>query len=67
MKTVIIIFLSLLLGFSLQAQAYLLKSEMEITIPAEKPYGVTYHGEHFWITDSENGDIIRLHKWNEDL
>ena len=67
MKTVIIAFLSLLPGFSLQAQAYLMKSEMELIIPAEKPYGVTYHGEHFWITDSGKGDIIRLHKWNEDL
>jgi len=67
MKTVIFTFLSLILGTSLQAQAYLLKSEMELTIPAEQPYGVTYHGEHFWITDSENGDIFRLHKWNEDL
>jgi hypothetical protein len=67
MKAIIITFLSLLVGFSLQAQAYQLKPEMELTIPADKPYGVTYHGEHFWITDSENGDIIRLHKWNEDL
>jgi len=67
MKAIMFTFLSLILGCSLQAQAYLLKSEMELSIPAEKPYGVTYHGEHFWITDSENGDIIRLHKWNEDL
>jgi hypothetical protein len=67
MKAILITFLSLLLGFSLQAQAYLLKPEMELSIPGEAPYGVTYHGEHFWITDSENGDIIRLHKWNEDL
>jgi hypothetical protein len=67
MKSVFFTFLSLILGFSLQAQAYQLKPDIELSIPAEKPYGVTYHGEHFWITDSENGDIIRLHKWNEDL
>lgn len=67
MKTVILAILALVFGFNLQAQAYLLNSEMELSIPAEQPYGVTYHGEHFWISDSENGDIIRLHKWNEDL
>ena len=67
MKTIISTILALIFGFNLQAQAYLLRSEMELTIPAEQPYGVTHHGEHFWISDSENGDIIRLHKWNEDL
>jgi hypothetical protein len=67
MKAIMFTCLSLLLGFSLQAQAYQLKPEMELTIPAEAPYGVTYHGEHFWITDPGTGDIIRLHKWNEDL
>ena len=67
MKTISITLLSLLLGFTVQAQAYQLKPDIELTIPGEAPYGVTYHGEHFWITDSGNGDIIRLHKWNEDL
>ena len=64
------IFLTLLIsfaGFNLQAQAYQLKPDMEISIPSEAPYGVTHHGEHFWITDPGSGDIIRLHKWNEDL
>ena len=67
MRTFTVSFLSLLIGFSLQAQAYLLKPDMELSIPAEAPYGVTFHGEHFWITDPGAGDIIRLHKWNEDL
>ncbi len=67
MKAVIITFLTMLAGSSLQAQAYQLKPEMEITIPSENPYGVTCQGEYFWITDPGTGDIIRLHKWNEDL
>jgi hypothetical protein len=58
---------SVLAGANLQAQAYRLKPEMAISIPAEEPYGVTYHGEHFWITDPGTGDILRLHRWDEDL
>jgi hypothetical protein len=56
-----------LIGCNLQAQAYQLKPDYELSIPAEAPYGVTHHGEHFWITDPGSGDIIRLHKYNEDL
>jgi len=67
MKFLVFIFLLLIIGISLQAQAFQLRPDVELSIPAEKPYGVTYHGEHFWITDSETGDILRLHKWNEDL
>jgi len=67
MRCLIFTIVALVLGCSLQAQAYQLEQDMELSIPAEAPYGVTCDGEHFWITDSENGDIIRLHKWNEDL
>ncbi len=67
MKTILLTLLSLIIGINLQAQAYQLKPDMELTIPAEDPYGVTYHGEHFWISDPGSGYIIRLHKWNEDL
>ena len=41
MKSVIFTFLSLILWFNLQAQAYQLKTDIEITVPAENPYGVT--------------------------
>jgi hypothetical protein len=67
MKTILLTLLSLITGINGQAQAYQLKPDIELTIPGEAPYGVTYHGEHFWITDPGSGYIIRLHKWNEDL
>ncbi len=67
MKTLFLTLLIMFTGFNLWAQAYQLKPDMELSIPAEAPYGVTHHGEHFWITDPGTGDIIRLHKWNEDL
>ena len=65
MKTILLTLLSLIIGINLQAQAYQLKPDIELTIPAEAPYGVTYHGEHFWITDPGSGK--RLCRKNSDI
>ena len=49
------------------AQKFVLVPETEIDVPADHPWGLTYHDDHFWISDSENGNIIKMHRYEEDL
>ena len=59
-------FLSMFL-VSISAQTDPLPPLVELDIPTDNPWGVTWHDDHFWISDAENGNIVRLHKYQEDL
>jgi hypothetical protein len=56
---IILIILSIL-SFTSQAQKVILVPEEEINIPSDNPWGLTYHDGWFWVSDSENGNIIKL-------
>lgn len=61
--TIIFCFFTYLSG----AQKFVLVPETEIDVPTDHPWGLTYHDDHFWISDSENGNIIKLHRYEESL
>ncbi len=53
---------AIILSISVSAQELRLVTDMEFTIPTEHPWGITYHNDYFWISDVENGDIIKIHE-----
>lgn len=61
---ILLIILSIL-SFASQAQKVILVPEEEINIPADNPWGLTYHNDWFWVSDAENGNIIKLHRYLE--
>src|SRR4030042_1353328 len=58
----ILIILSIF-NFASQAQKYVLVPEEEINVPTDNPWGLTYHDGYFWVSDAENGKIIKLHRY----
>ena len=56
---IILIILSII-TFTSQAQKVILVPEEEIYIPSDNPWGLTYHDGWFWVSDAENGNIIKL-------
>jgi hypothetical protein len=56
---IILIILSII-TFTSQAQKIILVPDEVISIPTDNPWGVTYHDGWFWVSDSENGNIIKL-------
>lgn len=67
MKLISTLFFLGIFSISLSAQTNIIPSLVELNIPTDNPWGVTWHGDHFWISDAENGNIVRLHKYQEDL
>ncbi len=67
MKRVYTIITLFLFSICLKAQTNPVIPQIELDIPTDNPWGVTWHGDHFWICDAENGNIVRLHKYQEDL
>jgi len=64
MKKIYLILISLsLIGFTSQAQKVILVPDEEISIPTDNPWGVTYHDGWFWVSDAENGNIVKLHRY----
>jgi hypothetical protein len=59
----IILIILCILTFSSQAQKIILVPEEEINVPTDNPWGLTYHDGWFWVSDSENGNIIKLHRY----
>ena len=59
---IILIILSII-TFTSQAQKVILVPEEEIYIPSDNPWGLTYHDGWFWVSDAENGNIIKLHRY----
>jgi len=58
----ILIILSII-TFTSQAQKIILVPDEEINIPTDNPWGLTYHDDWFWVSDSENGNIVKLHRY----
>jgi hypothetical protein len=52
-----------LIGFSSQAQKVILVPDEEIGIPTDNPWGLTYHNDWFWVSDAENGNIVKVHRY----
>ena len=52
---------------TLAAQEFRLFTEKELDLPTRNPYGLTWHNDHFWVSDVEDGTIYRIHKEREDL
>jgi hypothetical protein len=62
----LIIFFSFITYLSV-AQKLVLVPEAEIDAPTDHPWGLTYHDDYFWISDSENGNIIKINRDNEGI
>jgi len=67
MRSISTIFFLAIISISLSAQPDVLPPLVELDIPTDNPWSVIWHGDHFWISDAENGNIVRLHKYQEDL
>jgi hypothetical protein len=63
---ILLIILSIL-TFTSQAQKVILVPDEEISIPSDNPWGLTYHDDWFWVSDAENGNIIKLHRYLESF
>ena len=59
---IILIILSIL-TFTSQAQKIILVPDEEINVPTDNPWGLTYHDGWFWVSDAENGTIVKLHRF----
>lgn len=67
MKYLYFVILISFIAFSAGAQKLVLVPENEIDVPTDHPWGLTYHDDYFWISDSENGNIVKLHRYEESL
>lgn len=59
----IILILLSFFTFTSQAQKVILIPDEEIIIPTDNPWGLTYHNDWFWVSDAENGNIIKLQRY----
>jgi hypothetical protein len=62
-KFYVILILLSFITFSLKAQKVILVPDEEINIPTDNPWGLTYHNDWFWVSDAENGNIVKVHRY----
>lgn len=57
-KFYIALILLSIISFTVKAQKVILVPDVEIKVPTDNPWGLTYHDGWFWASDCENGNIV---------